>query len=192
MDDAALVTALRAGDETAFSALVHRYHPQLLRLARTMVPSTAVAEEVVQETWLGLVRGIDSFESRSSLRTWLFRILVNRARSAGAREYRSMPVDPGTLGERFTSSGAWAAPPVPWVEETEQRIDAAHLSARVRHHLRRLPDGQRQVVLLRDVEGLPSDEVCAVLGISEGNQRVLLHRGRAQVRRLLAVDLGKA
>ena len=192
MDDAALVTALRAGDETAFSALVHRYHPQLLRLARTMVPSTAVAEEVVQETWLGLVRGIDSFESRSSLRTWLFRILVNRARSAGAREYRSMPLDPGTLGERFTSSGAWAAPPVPWVEETEERVDATHLAGRVRHHLRRLPDGQRQVVLLRDVEGLPSDEVCAVLGISEGNQRVLLHRGRAQVRRLLAVDLGKA
>lgn len=192
MDDAALVTALRAGDEAAFTTLVRHYHPQLVRLARTMVPSRAVAEEVAQETWLGVVRGLERFEGRSSLRTWLFRILVNRARSAGAREHRTVPVEPADLGERFEASGGWAAPPAPWVDESSERLDAAPLAARARDHLGRLPDGQRQVVLLRDVEGLPATEVCAILGISDGNQRVLLHRGRAGLRRLLAVDMGKA
>ena len=190
--DTELLDRLRAGDEAAFGALVRQYHPQLLRFASTMVPSRAVAEEVVQDTWLGVVRGVDAFEGRSSLRTWLFRILANRARTAGTREHRSAPVDPEVLGERFNARGGWSPPPEPWVDDADERIDAAVLAKQVRECLGRVPEGQRQVVLLRDVEGLSADEVCEILGISSGNQRVLLHRGRAQVRRLLAAGMGKA
>jgi RNA polymerase sigma-70 factor (ECF subfamily) len=188
-----MVARLRDGDEEAFVTLVSRYQQPMLRLARSFVPSQAVAEEAVQDTWLGLVRGIERFEGRSSFKTWLFRILVNRARSAGTKEHPAAPteglhtVDPA----RFTAEGQWADPVDAWIEESEQRLDAAAWSPILKSALDDLPPRQRQVVLLRDVEGLSHDEACAVLGISVGNQRVLLHRGRAQLRGILEVKMGK-
>jgi RNA polymerase sigma-70 factor (ECF subfamily) len=192
--DGELVARLRDGDEGAFVLLVERYHTPLLRLATTMLPSRAVAEEVVQDTWLGVLRGLDGFEGRSSLKTWLFRILLNRARTAGAREVRAgTPArdEPAVEPTRFGPGGAWAEPPVPWVDESDERLDAQRLAAVVRAHLDQLPDGQRQVVVLRDVEGLGGAEVCDLLGITEGNQRVLLHRGRARLRAIVERELGK-
>jgi RNA polymerase sigma-70 factor, ECF subfamily len=195
VDDADLVLRLRGGDEEAFRYLVERYHTSLLRLAQTMVPSRAVAEEVVQDTWLGLVRGIDRFEGRSSLRTWLFHVLVNRARSTGAHERRptmGITAGPSVDPSRFGSDGGWADPPVPWPEEVDDRLVAAQLAGRLRPLIDELPDMQRQVVTLRDVEGLSAQEVCDVLGLTEGNQRVLLHRGRARLRGMLELEMGKA
>jgi RNA polymerase sigma-70 factor (ECF subfamily) len=195
VDDAQLVARLQAGDEAAFEALVRRYHTSLLRLAETMVPSRAVAEEVVQETWLGVVRGVARFEGRSSLRTWLFHILVNRARSTGAREVRRAPGRPNWVPvvdpARFGPDGAWVDPPTPWPDDVDDRLAAGELAERVRAGVAELPWQQRQVVTLRDVEGLGGAEVAELLGISEGNQRVLLHRGRSRVRRMLAEELGK-
>jgi RNA polymerase sigma-70 factor, ECF subfamily len=191
--DASLLRRLRGGDERAFSDLVERYHSSMLRLALSFVPSRAVAEEVVQDTWLAMLRGLDRFEGRSSLRTWLFTILVNRARTTGVREARSVPVadaGPAVDASRFGPSGAWAVPPEHWVEEAENRIDAAKLSESLRGAMDLLPARQREVVLLRDVEGLTSNEVCDVLAISEANQRVLLHRGRSKLRQALESELG--
>jgi RNA polymerase sigma-70 factor (ECF subfamily) len=191
--DVSLLRRLRDGDEQAFVALVGRYHSSMLRLALSFVASQAVAEEVVQDTWLALLRGLDRFEERSSLRTWMFAILVNRARSTGVREARTVPVadaGPAVDASRFGPSGAWALPPEHWVEEAENRIDAAKLSQLLRGGLDGLPGRQREVVLLRDVEGLSSAEVCEVLAISEANQRVLLHRGRSKLRQALELDLG--
>jgi RNA polymerase sigma-70 factor, ECF subfamily len=194
--DAALVDRLRAGDEAAFGALVQRHHARLLRVAQSLTPSRAVAEEVVQDTWLAVVRGIDRFEGRASVQTWLVRICVNRARTAGARESRSVPLDPqpgpAVPIEHFASTGAWATPPTPWSEEADDRVVAQRLAARVRASLPELPDGQRQVLLLRDVEGLPATSVCELLGISEGNQRVLLHRARARLRDILDREMAGA
>lgn len=193
VDDRDLVAALRGGDEGAFRELVGRHHTRMVRLARAFVPSEAVAEEVAQDTWLGVVRGIGGFEGRSSLKTWIFRILVNRARSAGAREARTEPLDEESV-ERFDGAGAWVDPPRHWadeVDEADRRITAERLARRVRECLPLLPEAQHQVVLLRDVEGLSSAEACALLGISDGHQRVLLHRGRARVRRFLAGERGK-
>lgn len=194
MDDADLVLKLQTGDEDAFRYLVERYHTSLLRLAQTMVPSRAVAEEVVQDTWLGLVRGIDRFEGRSSLRTWLFHVLVNRARSTGAHERRPTmgTAGPSVDPSRFGDDGGWTDPPVPWTEEVDDRLVAAQVAERLRPLIDELPDVQRQVVTLRDVEGLSGQEVCDVLGLSEGNQRVLLHRGRARLRGMLELEMGKA
>jgi RNA polymerase sigma-70 factor (ECF subfamily) len=187
--DAALVEALRAGDEAAFAALVSKYHPRLLRFAESMVPSRAVAEEVVQDTWLGVVRGIDRFEGRSSVKTWLFHILANRAKTAGAREGRSVPVgDP--LEGRFTASGEWSRPPEPWSDAVDARVVADKLASRVKECLPNLPAAQRQVLVLRDMEGLEAAEVCDLLGLSAGNQRVLLHRARSQIRGLLETEMG--
>ncbi|HEY7263598.1 MAG TPA: RNA polymerase sigma factor [Trebonia sp.] len=191
--DAELLGRLRAGDEQAFVALVERYNGSMLRLASSFVPSRAVAEEVVQETWLALLRGLVAFEGRSSLKTWLFSILVNRARSAGVRESRSVPVaDAGPVvdASRFGPSGAWSVPPEHWIEEAESRVDAAKLAGLLRPAIDGLPARQREVVLLRDVEGLTSAEVCTVLSISEANQRVLLHRGRGKLRQVLETELG--
>jgi RNA polymerase sigma-70 factor (ECF subfamily) len=191
--DAEMVTRLRNGDEEAFVTLVSRYQQPMLRLARSFVPNQAVAEEAVQDTWLGLVRGIENFEGRSSFKTWLFRILVNRARSAGTKEHASASseelhaVDPS----RFTAQGQWADPVERWIEESEQRLDAAAWAPILRSALENLPPRQRQVVLLRDVEGLSHEEACAVLGITVGNQRVLLHRGRSQLRGILEATMGK-
>jgi RNA polymerase sigma-70 factor, ECF subfamily len=178
---------LRDGDEDAFVMVVARYHQPMLRLARTMVASEAVAEEIVQDTWMGVVRGIDRFEGRSSFKTWLFSILVNRARSAGAKEHPSTSieslhsVDPA----RFDADGHWADPLDRWREDSESRLDAATLLPVLSSALEGLVPRQRQVVILRDVEGLSNNEVCTALGISSGNQRILLHRGRARLREIL-------
>jgi RNA polymerase sigma-70 factor, ECF subfamily len=186
-----LLDSLRAGDEQAFASLVTRYHARLLRFAESLVPSRAVAEEVVQDTWLGVVRGIDRFEGRSSVKTWLFRILTNRARSAGAREVRTLPLgDDDVLEGRFTASGAWSEPPEPWSDAVEARVVADKLAGRVRECLPRLPEAQRQVLLLRDIEGIDPGDVCDLLGVSAGNQRVLLHRARARMRALLESEMG--
>jgi RNA polymerase sigma-70 factor, ECF subfamily len=191
--DEELLSRLRAGDERAFATLVEQYHAPMIRLASAYVPSRAVAEEVVQDTWLGVVRGIERFEGRSSLKTWLFRILVNRARSAGPRERRHLPLGGGETvdPDRFQADGHWAVPPVPWTDDVDERLDAAMVVGRVRELIDSLPTGQREVVLLRDVEGLSSVDACSILDLSEGNQRVLLHRGRASVRRMLELELGK-
>jgi RNA polymerase sigma-70 factor, ECF subfamily len=182
--DADLVAGVRGGDEDAFVTLINRYQQPMLRLASSMVANRSVAEEVVQDTWMGVVRGIDRFEGRASLKTWLFRILANRARSAAWREHptSSLPAGPAVDSACFDAGGAWAAPVQPWPDEIDDRIDAASLSVALQHALGGLPDRQRQVVLLRDVECLTGREVCDVLRINSGTQRILLHRGRARLR----------
>jgi RNA polymerase sigma-70 factor (ECF subfamily) len=188
--DAALLDALRSGDEAAFVALVRRYHSRLLRFAETLVPTRAVAEEVVQDTWLGVVKGIHRFEGRSSVRTWLFRVLVNRARSAGAREQRNIPLDrDDSLWGRFGADGHWRDEPDSWSERVDAQIAAGQLAERVRACLSELPAAQRQVMVLRDVEGLDASEACELLGLSAANQRVLLHRARTRVRSILEVEM---
>jgi RNA polymerase sigma-70 factor (ECF subfamily) len=198
--DAELLRRLRAGDERAFVALVQRHHDAMLRLACSFVPNVAVAEEVVQDTWVGVLRGIGSFEGRSSFRTWLFRILVNRARTTGARERRTVAVGDfdavGAAGatvaaSRFDSRGAWLSPPELWIEEVEDRLEAGKLAGLIRTAIDDLPDRQRQVVTLRDIEGLTSEEVCSVLEISEINQRVLLHRARSRLRQAIETECGR-
>ena len=193
--DAELVSRLQGGDEHAFVALVERYHSALVRLALSFVPSRAVAEEVAQETWLGVVSGIHGFEGRSSLKTWLFRILVNRARTAGQRERRmSRPEpkrEPSLDPARFGPDGRWVDPPAEWPDDVDDRLAARETAERLRSMLDRLPDAQRQVVLLHDVEGLSAGEVCDVLQLTKGNQRVLLHRGRTRLRAMLEAQMGK-
>lgn len=200
-EDRHLVARLRNGDELAFMELVERHNAALLRLALSFVPSRAVAEEVVQETWLGVVQGIGRFEGRSSLKTWLFRILVNRAKTRGERERRTVPfsslanteaASDETLVEadRFLPSddlwaGHWAASPRSWAGEPGERLLAKETTKVITHAIDALPEGQRAVVSLRDVAGWSSGEVCDELGISEANQRVLLHRGRTKVRTAL-------
>lgn len=184
----ALVDRLRAGEQSAFVDLVTRYQVPMLRLAEATVGSRAVAQEVTQETWLAVVRGVDRFEGRSSFKTWLFHILVNRARSAATKEQRAGRPDEA-VEERFDAAGAWASPPEPWADRADDRLVADQLAARAKALLPLLPESQRQVVLLRDVEGLPADEVCRLLQISDGNHRVLLHRGRARLRGLLAEEV---
>ena len=191
--DAELLRRLRAGDEQSFVALVERYNGSMLRLATSFVPSRAVAEEVVQDTWLAVLRGLSAFQGRSSLRTWMFTILVNRARTTGTREQRTIPfADTGPVVDaaRFGLDGAWSAPPEHWIEEAEDRIEAEKLAGLLRALVDGLPGRQREVVLLRDVEGMTSAEVCQVLAISEANQRVLLHRGRGKLRQALESELG--
>jgi len=191
--DAELLGRLRAGDEQTFVALVERYNGSMLRLAASFVPSRAVAEEVVQDTWLAVLRGLPAFEGRASLRTWMFTILVNRARTTGSREQRTIPVaDAGPVvdASRFGPDGAWSAPPEHWIEEAEDRIEAEKLGGLLKAAIDGLPGRQREVVLLRDVEGMSSAEVCDVLSISEANQRVLLHRGRGKLRQVLETELG--
>jgi RNA polymerase sigma-70 factor, ECF subfamily len=191
--DAELVAQMRAGDERAFLALVTRHHTSMLRLAGSMLPSAAIAEEVVQDTWLAVLRGIDGFAGRSTFRTWLLRILVNRATSTGMRERRTIAVgDAGPVVDRarFEASGAWMSPPQHWVEDSDERLLAEGLSGHIHAALEELPARQREVVMLRDVDGLSGAEACAVLEISEANQRVLLHRGRSRLRQALEDELG--
>lgn len=160
----------------------------MLRLASSFVPTRAAAEEVVQETWLGVVRGLERFEGRSSIKTWLFRILVNRARTAGERERRVVPVgalEPAVDASRFGPDGRWAPPPAVFAEEVEDRLAAGELAGVLRAAFFELSPRQREVVGLRDVDGLTSREVCEVLDITEGHQRVLLHRGRSRLRQAL-------
>jgi RNA polymerase sigma-70 factor (ECF subfamily) len=196
-DDHALVERLRAGDEEAFMDLVARWSPSMLRVARMYVPTQAIAEDVVQETWLGVLTGIDRFEGRSSLRTWVFSILVNRARTRGERERRTVPfaalaraesegefeaVDPARFVRAGDAVGAWAAPPVRWWEEPERALDSAEAVARIEAEIEKLPETQRLVITMRDVLGMSSADVRSALDISETNQRVLLHRARSKVR----------
>jgi RNA polymerase sigma-70 factor (ECF subfamily) len=185
---------LRAGDEAAFSDLVDRYHPAMVRLALLHVRSRAVAEEVAQDAWLGLLRGLDRFEGRSSLRTWLFRIVVNRAISTGIRERVHVAVGDAELERsdgRFSQDGWWVTPPVHWADEVLDRIAAPALVARVREVIESLPALQRSVVTLRDVDGLSAAEVCTILDISEVNQRVQLHRARTRIRAALEKEVGR-
>jgi RNA polymerase sigma-70 factor, ECF subfamily len=190
--DAELLARLRSGDEGAFVTLVNQYNGSLLRLARTYAPTTAVAEEAVQETWMGVIRGVDRFEGRSSFKTWLFRILINRATTAGAREQRTLPLDESEAAvdpSRFSPAGAWAEPLEGWESAADDRLVAGTWAAALRVALDDLPPRQREIVLLRDVEELSSEDVCALVGITEGNQRVLLHRGRSRLRTLLEHEL---
>ena len=193
--DSELVSRLRAGDEGAFAELAGKYQGAMLSMARGYVPSGAVAEEVVQDAWVGVLRGIGRFECRSSFRTWLFRIVVNRAISAGARERRSVPVDdmgPVVDASSFDAGGTWQVPPEPWADQVDDKVIAAKIAARILAAIDELPLQQREVVTLRDVQGLSSEEVCAVLDISNGNQRVLLHRGRSKLRQVIESEFGRS
>jgi RNA polymerase sigma-70 factor (ECF subfamily) len=200
VQDEELRRALLAGDERAFTALVDRYGTALLRFAMIYVRNQAVAEEVVQETWLGVVQGIDRFEGRSSLKTWVFRILANKAKTRAQRERRTVPFsaladmtedEPSVEPDRFLPAGDarwpghWAAPPSSWSEIPETRLLARETIGRIREAIEGLPTMQRQVIVLRDVEGWSTDDVCMLLELSEGNQRVLLHRARSKVRAAL-------
>jgi RNA polymerase sigma-70 factor, ECF subfamily len=196
--DAQLVAALRAGDEEAFRALVRDWHSSLLRVAQIFVPTRALGEEVVQDTWLRVLGALDRFEGRSSLKTWVFRILVNTAKTRAQREGRVIPFsslhDPSRVPEaavepeRFLPDGherfpgGWSAPPRPLPEEN---LIAAETRREIATAIDALPANQRAVISLRDVEGWSSDEVRNALDISEVNQRVLLHRARSKVRRAL-------
>jgi RNA polymerase sigma-70 factor, ECF subfamily len=197
-----LIAALRAGDEAAFMELVATHQAMMLRVASSYVRTRAVAEEVVQEAWLGVLHGIDRFEGRSSLKTWIFRILTNIAKTRAVREGRSLtftdlegPEGPTVDPDRFfaedhRSAGQWSTPPANWAGLPESRLLARETIDHVRAAMGRLPVRQQQVIALRDVEGWSSEEVCQALEISEGNQRVLLHRARAAVRAALERELG--
>jgi RNA polymerase sigma-70 factor, ECF subfamily len=203
-DQRRLIEALRNGDEAAFEQLIRMYHASLLRVARIYVSSRAVAEEVVQETWLGVLNGIGRFEGRSSLKTWIFRILTNTAKTRGVRESRSIPfsalqdpggAEPAVEPDRFRPSddpvdpGGWVAPPAPL---PEQALLARETLAIIEGAIEALPPAQRAVITLRDVEGWSSEEVRNALEVSETNQRVLLHRARSKVRRALEEYVSEA
>jgi RNA polymerase sigma-70 factor (ECF subfamily) len=202
--EAQLVDALRAGDEVAFAQLVREYQPSLVRVARIYVSTQAAAEEVAAETWLAVLKGIGRFEGRSSLRTWIFRILTNIAKTRAQRDGRTLPFsalqDPGRVPEaaldadRFLDPehprwpGHWAVRPEPWPEDA---VIAAETQARLAEAIEALPATQRAVISLRDIEGWSSEEVRNALDLSETNQRVLLHRARSKVRRALESYLGE-
>jgi RNA polymerase sigma-70 factor, ECF subfamily len=185
-----------AGDEAAFAEVMREYGASMLRLAQMFVSSRAVAEEVVQEAWLGVLKGIGRFEGRSSLKTWLFRIVANTAKTRAVRESRSIPfsslgddaegeasVDPDRFlgaGERFP--GHWAVPPESWAGVPEDRLVARETMDVIEREIERLPPAQRAVITMRDVQGFTSEEVCNALDLTETNQRVLLHRARSKVR----------
>jgi RNA polymerase sigma-70 factor (ECF subfamily) len=205
-DDAALVAGLRAGDREAFETMIERHHATMVRVASLFVRDRAVAEEVAQETWLAVLEGIDRFEERSSLKTWIFRILTNRAKTRAQREGRSVPLSalrPAQVGEpavdadRFLGPGgpepgAWASPPRDWETIPEHRLLSQETLAMVARAIEELPAAQREVIRLRDVEGWSAAEVCDALGITDGNQRVLLHRARSKVRQALEDYLEEA
>jgi RNA polymerase sigma-70 factor, ECF subfamily len=192
-----LLAQLRAGDETAFRELVTRHDRAMKRIALTFVRSPSVADEVVQETWLAVLKGLERFEGRSSLKTWIFRILANRAQSRGAREQRITPFSslgpsddedgPTVDPDRFlppgqATAGYWSVTPSRFFELPEDRMLAAETSALVAAAIEQLPERQQQVIRLRDVEGWEAEEVCESLELSQANQRVLLHRARCAVR----------
>jgi len=188
--------ALKAGDEDAFSALVQRFHGSLIQLAMGYVKDRAIAEDVVQETWLTCIRSLDRFEGRSSLKTWIFGIALNIARSRGRKERRILPFaslfrrEEGSAGptvdpERFGADGMWKTLPEGWSNLPEARVLGQEAMTRVRQAIDALPAKPREVIVLRDVAGFDADEVCGLLSISPENQRVRLHRARAAVRKML-------
>lgn len=197
--DLETIAALKAGDEQVFADLVRRYQPMMLRVARMYVKTQSAAEEVVQETWLGVIRGLDRFEGRSSLKTWIFRILINQAKTRGVRDQRSTPfsslgdgdetggpaVDPSAFG----ADGWWNAHPGAWSDLPEERLFGKETIAAVRDAIAELPERQQEVIVMRDLLGLDGDEVSEALGLTAGNQRVLLHRARAKVRAALEKEL---
>ena len=196
-----LLEALRRGDEAAFVRLVETLHGSMLRLAIVHVGDRAVAEEVVQEAWLGVLQQLDRFEGRSSLKTWVLRIVSNRAKTRAVRERRTVPFsalaggdleadEPAVEPDRFLPAGHrwaghWASPPASWREVPEELLLSRETMAEVERAVATLPAAQRAVLVLRDVEGLTAAEACQLLGLTEGNQRVLLHRGRSKVRATL-------
>ena len=200
-DDSELVDRLRQGDEDAFAGIVSGWSPMMLRVARGHVSTDASCEEIVQETWMAVIRGLDRFEGRSSLRTWVFRILTNLAKTRGVREARSVPlsswapaddggptVDPDRFraaDDQYPHNWTPLGAPTPWQPGPEQSAVAHETRKLLGAALQDLPERQREVVTLRDVHGLSSDEVCAALDLSPANQRVLLHRGRARLRAVL-------
>ena len=192
-DESTLIAALRAGDQNAFAALVDEHTPAMLRVAGGYVPNHAIAEEVVQETWIALLRGIHRFEGRSSLKTWLFTVMSNIAKARGVRERRereaviaAVTVDPSRFyGQGEPGAGSWKEPPVALPTGPEGAVLGDELRAVAQRELDKLPERQRAVVTLRDMLGFDSGEVCELLDISVANQRVLLHRGRAAIRHVL-------
>ena len=200
-DDLHLVAMLRAGDEDAFVSLIERYNNTMLRLAMIYIPERAVAEEIVQETWMGVLQGLKRFEGRSSLKTWIFRILTNCARTRAQREGRSIPFsslpdpeisndEPAVDPDRFLPAssnkpGAWASLPNNWSEIPENRLLSQETYACIEMAIGRLPPNQRTVITLHDIEGWDAEEIRNVLSVSEANLRVLLHRARSRVRRAL-------
>ena len=193
VEERRLLQALRGGDERAFTELVETLGGRMRRIARTFVSTDAAAEEIVQETWLAVLAGIDRFEGRSSLRTWIIQILINRAKSTGVRDRRTVPLSaldsrnegPTVTADRFQGPlGLWSTPPRPW-EHPERRALSLETRDRLRGALAQLPRRQQLVVTMRDVEAMSGDEVCQVLNLSAENQRVLLHRGRTALRGVL-------
>lgn len=184
--EAARLQRLRARDEATFSALVEAWSPTLLGLARAVLREEAAAEEIVQDAWIALIEGIDRFDGRSSLKTWICQVTLNRARTRAQRDGRQVPAANEAEEALFDSGGDWLNPVRPWQQPPDAQLERAQLGAVLSEALAGLPELQRLVVTLRDVEGMPSDEVCHVLGVSETNQRQLLHRGRARVRAALA------
>jgi RNA polymerase sigma-70 factor (ECF subfamily) len=203
IDDVAIASQLAAGDESTFASLIDRHHASMVRLARGFVRSEAVAEEVAQEAWLAVIDGVARFEGRSSLKTWIFRILVRTASARAEKEGRSIPFSaleredeeaPSVPADRFRDEGRWAghwaSPPQPWESVPEAQLLSAETRRTVERAIDELPPAQKQVITLRDVEGWEPEEVCALLDISEANHRVLLHRARARVRLAVARHLG--
>lgn len=205
VNEAAFLSLLRRRDEMAFTQLVERFHTSLVRLARLFVQDDSIAEELCQETWLAVLQGLDRFEGRSSLKTWIFTILTNRAKTRSQRDNRSLLFSdfeetafdsPTVAPERFkdASHGAsadhWAAAPASWEGIPEDRILSEETLTLIRQTIAGLPENQRAVITLRDIEEFSAQEICNILGISETNQRVLLHRARARVRETLEQYLG--
>src|SRR4051795_1830312 len=201
LPDAEIVAALKRGDQAVFADLVDAYSPGLMRVARMYVRDRAVAEEVVQETWIAVLRGIDRFEGRSSLKTWIYRILMNTAKTRGQREARSVPFsaaagpdEPSVDPDRFLDAdhqfaGGWMLGPSEWQTPEEELLQGETRDA-ILEAIEQLPESQRAVITMRDVEGFPPEEVSEALGISDGNQRVLLHRARSKVRQAIEAYLG--
>ncbi len=184
MDDEELLRRFLGGDRDAFRTLVQRYQTVLIQIARYYVNSTATAEDVAQDTWIAVLKGAERFEGRASFKTWLFRIVANRARSTGTREKRQIPVDPTdpVAGDRFNVEGMWKEAPTSFADLLADAQANAELAHAVRRAIADLPELQRSVVTLRDVEGLSTSEVASLLDLSEANARVVLHRGRAHIR----------
>lgn len=205
--DQLLLERLRQGDESAFASLVEQYHPAMVRLALGFVANRAAAEDVVQEAWVGVLRGLARFEGRSSLKTWLFRIVTNRAKTRAVRDGRVVPFtdlwrlddepdEPSVPLDRFSADqhdehGHWVSAPQSWEDLPEERLLSQELQGVVQAAIDQLPASQKAVITLRDLEGWRSEEVCNTLEISESNQRVLLHRARSKVRRALEDYLGQ-